>query len=127
MCGVQDDVRSVDSHRKGETSTDGQPPDTAGPHPTPVTHSLTQCASPIVPIQILTVARPPHRYDAVKIATARGPPERRFAILVRLVEVGAGRHQLRVVCVMHESTRAAAQNDVEYAINGYLTDIFEHV
>ena len=37
--------------------------------------------------------------------------ERRFAFIVaiggRLLDVRAGRHQLRVVCVMHESTRAA--------------------
>ena len=109
MCGVQDDVRSVDSHRKGKPAPTDKPPDTARPHPTPVTHSLTQCASPFVPIQILTVARPPHRVEDLKVALERGKDERRVAILVGLVQVGAGRYELRVVCVMHESTRAAAQ------------------
>ena len=48
-------------------------------------------------------------------------------MLVGLVQVGAGLYELRVVCVMHESTRAAAQNDVEHAINGNLTDLIDHV
>ena len=73
------------------------------------------------------MARPPHRFDDLKVATDRGVGERRVAIIVGLVHIGAGLYELRVVCVMHESTRAAAQNDVEHAINGYLTDIFEHV
>ena len=73
------------------------------------------------------MARPPHRFHDLKAAIARGPPERRLAILVGLVDIGAGRYELRVVCVMHESTRAAAQNDVEHAINGNLTDLIDHV
>ena len=61
------------------------------------------------------------------MALPRGDGERRGAINVGLVHIGAGLYELRVVCVMHESTRAAAQNDVEHAINGYLTDLIDHV
>ena len=64
------------------------------------------------------MARPPHRFEDLKVALERGPDERRLAFIVGLVDIGAGLHELRVVCVMHESTRPAAQNDVEYAING---------
>ena len=72
------------------------------------------------------MARPPHRFHDLKAAIVRGLQERRPAIIAGLVDVGAGLYELRVVCVMHESTRAAAQNDVEHAINGYLTDISDH-
>ena len=73
------------------------------------------------------MARPPHRFQDLKAAPLRGYVERRPAIIVGLVDIGAGLYELRVVCVMHESTRAAAQNDVEYAINGNLTDLIDHV
>ena len=61
------------------------------------------------------------------MAIVRGGGERRVVMNAGLVQVGAGLYELRVVCVMHESTRAAAQNDVEHAINGNLTDTFDHV
>ena len=54
------------------------------------------------------MARPPHRFHDLKVAHVRGNDERRDAIIGRLVDVRAGRHELRVVYVMHESIRGAA-------------------
>ena len=73
-----------------------KPPHTPGPRPTTVTHSLTQCASPIVSIQILTLARPPHLFHHINVAFLRGDEERRVAIIHRLVNARAPLHQLRV-------------------------------